>query len=115
MPSNPPSSSLPDLRRLLSSPIIRCGPVTRNQPSSKGHVARFELTGVLHCRHSFAYCGCAALPLRALLLLACSGVNAREAQKVTWVDWARKLEKENGLSGPLNGSHITFFSFLFLF
>jgi hypothetical protein len=74
---------------------------------------------MLHCRHSFA-CrggggGCAALPLRVLLLLPCGGVNARAAaaRKGTWADWARKLEKENGLSRPLNGSHLTFYYFFF--
>jgi hypothetical protein len=54
-----------------------------------------------------------ALPLGVLLLLPCSGVNARAARKGTWDDWARKLEKENELSGPLNGSHLTFHSLFF--
>jgi hypothetical protein len=58
-----------------------------------------------------------ALPLHVLLLLPCGGVNARAAaaQKGTWADWARKLEKENGLSGPLNVNHLTFYFFISIF
>jgi hypothetical protein len=110
-------ASLLDLRRLLSSPILRCGPMTRNQPSSEGHTAGSELAGVLRCGQSFACggSGYAALPLHVLLLLRCGGVDARAVRKGTWADWARKLEKENGLNGPLNGSHLTFYSILFSF
>jgi hypothetical protein len=100
-----------DFRRLLSSPILRCGPVTRNQPSSEGRTAGSELASVLRCGQSFA-CGgggYAALPLHVLLLLPCGGVDARAVRKGTWADWARKPEKENGL----NGSHLTFYSLLF--
>jgi hypothetical protein len=96
-------ASLPDLRRLLSSPNLCCVPATRDQPSSEGRVVGSELTGMLCCGDSFA-CGgggYAGLPLRVLLLLPCGGANARAAaaRKGTWANWARKLEKENGLSG----------------
>jgi hypothetical protein len=71
---------------------------------------------VLCCGQSFS-CGggCAPLPLRVLLLLPCGCVIARAARKGTWADWARKLEKENGLSGLLSGSHLTFYSVFFSF
>jgi hypothetical protein len=89
MPINPPSSSQSLVAEFekddeLSHPSLWA----RDQPSSKGRVTGSELASVLRCKHSFA-CGggCyAALPLRALLLLPCHGVNARAARKLTWAD-----------------------------